>query len=325
MSKYSCLLGHLCGDAAGATLEFYKRKIDDEKANKAMHMPGGGCLNVGPGQITDDGELTLDLFHALANVNIGFPLNKVAKKYAEWYKSEPFDCGMTCARAFGNYTNDENIGTAMIHNAIKSNIISQANGALMRACPIAIWGLSHTDHQIATAAKLDAMLSHPNIICQDANAIYCITLANIIRGNNMDCVDTHIEFNEYSPTVVKWYREAKEIRNFLEYFKDCQMNIGHVKHAFTMAMYFAWNKEISYEQGIRDVLKCGGDTDTNAAICGAILGALHGIGGEKGIPEYMYKPVLEFDCENFDIRKHLMGHKRPSIYNVKHIRGLFGI
>ncbi len=31
-----------------------------------------------------------------------------------------------------------------------------------------------------------------------------------------------------------------------------------------------------FEQGLRDVVALGGDTDTNAAVAGALLGALHG-------------------------------------------------
>ena len=39
----------------------------------------------------------------------------------------------------------------------------------------------------------------------------------------------------------------------------------------------------------------GGDTDTNCAIVGAMMGALH---GTQGIPSYMIDPMLAFDCTN---------------------------
>ena len=38
----------------------------------------------------------------------------------------------------------------------------------------------------------------------------------------------------------------------------------------------------SFEEGLRHVVGLGGDTDTNAAVAGALLGALHGV---DGIPE----------------------------------------
>ena len=61
-----CFLGALVGDAAGATLEFIGRQPTREEVDWAMGMPGGGVWNVAPGQITDDGELTLCLARGLA-------------------------------------------------------------------------------------------------------------------------------------------------------------------------------------------------------------------------------------------------------------------
>jgi ADP-ribosylglycohydrolase len=35
-------------------------------------------------------------------------------------------------------------------------------------------------------------------------------------------------------------------------------------------------EELGFEEGLRHVVGLGGDTDTNAAVAGALLGALHG-------------------------------------------------
>ena len=45
-----CLLGAAVGDAAGATLEF-KRVVTEADVDEALRMPGGGVLDVGPGQV----------------------------------------------------------------------------------------------------------------------------------------------------------------------------------------------------------------------------------------------------------------------------------
>ncbi len=34
---------------------------------EALDMPGGGIMNVGPGQITDDSEMAMCLLHSLNN------------------------------------------------------------------------------------------------------------------------------------------------------------------------------------------------------------------------------------------------------------------
>ncbi len=51
----------------------------------------------------------------------------------------------------------------------------------------------------------------------------------------------------------------------------------------------------SFEEAISNVLSMGGDTDTNAAIVGGIIGALH---GASGIPQYMKEPVLARDSNS---------------------------
>ncbi len=45
----------------------------------------------------------------------------------------------------------------------------------------------------------------------------------------------------------------------------------------------------SFENALKDVLLLGGDTDTNAAIVCAMIGALH---GASGIPEPLKDPVM---------------------------------
>lgn len=44
---------------------------------------------------------------------------------------------------------------------------------------------------------------------------------------------------------------------------------------------------------MRQIIKEGGDTDTNAAIAGGMIGALVGY---KNIPEDLKQKVLNFDC-----------------------------
>ena len=51
----------------------------------------------------------------------------------------------------------------------------------------------------------------------------------------------------------------------------------------------------SFEDAISNVLSKGGDTDTNAAIVGGLIGALH---GAHAIPEEMTAPVLGRDINS---------------------------
>ena len=53
------MLGAFIGDSLGSYLEFEIGKLETTEIAKAMTMPGGGCWEVQPGQVTDDSELAM--------------------------------------------------------------------------------------------------------------------------------------------------------------------------------------------------------------------------------------------------------------------------
>ena len=306
------IVGALVGDAAGAILEFTNVDITAAVAQRAMEMPGGGKLNVGPGQITDDGELTLALWNALREhrAESGFPASNVANAYRKWYYSCPFDVGRTCSLAF-DYRDLRLDLEKYRENVNCFNTMSESNGALMRATAIATWVAKSTVDSVVGAqyAMKDAQLSHPNKICQDVNAIYVFAVINLLRGiapaEVIKRINEFIEVNHVSPKVREWYfRESHDITDM-----NAKQQIGHCRWGFVCAMYFLRHPEISYEDAIRTTLMKGGDTDTNAAIVGGIVGAY------QTIPSYMLHPVLRFDC----VDPVPSGHSRPSEYGIKYL------
>ena len=293
--RVGAVMGALVGDAAGATLEFYRRgPITREVAEAAMRMPGGGELGVGPGQITDDGELTLALASALAAGWPGFDLEAVARSFSDWYMSRPFDLGGTCRRAFGFV--DATKGPVCVQMTSKACTFSEANGALMRATPVPAVFSHLPDERIAEMARAVAGLSHPNPACRDTAALYSVAIAYLIRTPGT--VEARAAgavgkleawpAEDLDPKVLAWMEDSRKPVDQLD---DCTQHMGHVRHAFTLAVSLL-RACAGYEEGIMTTLMCGGDTDTNAAIVGGLLGALHGVGG---IPQPMLRPVLLFD------------------------------
>lgn len=315
------MLGALVGDAAGATLEFCRCPVTEEMALNSMKMPGGGNIRAGPGQITDDGELTLTLWRSLNSFETSNvpPILTLMKGYKDWYDSFPFDIGRTCSLAFdtiSDFLNEQHIHTLQGCKDIinKLNEGSEANGALMRATAIATWiaKMSTPDIEMGVnCAKEDARLSHPSIVCQDVNAIYVFAIINLLQGKSPDLTlkltDEFVDSENITSEKVKyWYfEESLDITEM-----NATQQIGHVRWGFVMAMYFLRHPEINYEEAIKITLMKGGDTDTNAAIVGGLVGAYH------KIPEYMLRPVLDFDCTTEG--RH---HKRPAEYSVKKVIG----
>ena len=300
------LLGVFVGDSIGAYLEF-KKDITDDDIRIAFTFPGGGVFNVGKGQPTDDSELTMALLQALIKnkSNTELPVSLILDEYKKWFHSHPFDIGNTTRIAFSsNYPSYK-------HNHILQ--LSESNGSLMRVIPIPIWYHNLPYETIMDFSKHDALLSHPNIVCQEVNAIYSLGIAYLIN-NTHDSHGTITLMEEYvkekcaSKKVCEWFYNALS-SDLLETI-NCRIQIGHVKHAFQLSIHFLFY-EYTFEKAIYQTLKLGGDTDTNCAIVGGMIATFNNY-----IPSYLIEPVLNFDCTTH-------GQIRPKKYSVKENIHLF--
>lgn len=335
-----CLLGGMTGDAAGATLEFIRRPLSDADVRRALDMPGGGALGVGAGQVTDDSELMLALAGALtkdgaaaaAGEDYELPVDDIALAYSAWNKSDPFDCGMTCALAFGGAENARD----MANNARTYNRASESNGALMRCAPLACiaWANNLSVEKTAAIARQDAQLSHPSSVCQDANAAFCVALAHLLRRpqDNAGAV-TAARSVVKDACVASWLEFSRVLApsaaaaDFSVYARDCCQNVGHVKHAFVLAFSLLRARPPPpYQLALASVLKLGGDTDTNACICGYLMGALYGFRVGSGIPPHMRDAVLKFDCTSVrHTPSMLLGTSRPQTYRSTNVLSLAAV
>ncbi len=304
MTLPGALLGVFVGDAAGAPLEFCPPDaITDALLDDAMHQRGGGHLRTGPGQVTDDSELALALAWSLTADDRVVDVLAIRRAYHAWFKSAPFDIGRTCRDAFESPT----------YSVRALNGDSEANGALMRVVPLALRLADHPLPDVERIVTAECSLSHPNPVCVDCNVLYCLAIGYLTRhpgdhSGALQCVEDYIALpapRPVDPKVVQWF-EASAARPWDDAHR-LGPHTGHVKHAFTLAFHFL-REATPFEDAIRETLRCGGDTDTNAAIVGGMLGALH---GAAGIPSYMKDPVLAFDCTT-------TGNRRPKQYSVRH-------
>ena len=303
-SAQGALLGALIGDAVGATLEFLGRIPTSNDIDHALTLPGGGALSVAPGQITDDGELALALARALIGSQ-EYPIERVASHYLRWISSAPFDVGNATRMAMDcNRQGLTHVHLQMRANALAYNRDSKANGALMRSSPLGIWSVRLNERETVKAALCDAGLTHPNLTCQWANAAYVSALRHLMlfpgdaNGAYQAALRALAEGQTASAGSIEvraWLEDAQAGR-----LPSCHPMAGFVRIGFTHA-FFHLLEESTFENALRETLAGGGDTDTNACIVGALVGALHGI---DGIPTSMVEGVLHCDTQ--------LGHARPA-------------
>ena len=256
-----CLLGQLAGDALGSMVEFQTpQEIRMQYPGGVRELADGGTWNTIAGQPTDDSEMALLLARMLAE-HESYDPEKAREAYVFWLESGPFDCGDTIYRGLRGRPNPD----------------SQANGALMRISPLGIFGARHELPQVAEWARHDAEITHPHPVCRQANALFSMAIAQAVRA---EC-----EPQNLYRRVTGWAEDMGVERSLLAAVHgaavappaDYVHQQGWVLTAFRNALW-QLNHAPDLKEAVVDTVMRGGDTDTNAAICGALLGAVYGRG-----------------------------------------------
>lgn len=267
-----CMLGQLAGDSLGSLVEFLDAAtIRRRYPNGVRLLADGGPFDLIAGQPTDDSEMALALARGLASLG-RYCAMRTGKAYRAWLDSAPFDCGNTISSALSGMPSPG----------------SQANGALMRVSPLGVFGAGRKRADVMTWAKKDAALTHVHPHCGQANALFAALLAHAVRHGG-----TGAELYE---TLLGWMKRLKlepALRDTVERAarekpRDYQSQMGWVLIALQNALWQMLHAP-SLEEGVVDTVMQGGDTDTNAAIAGALLGATY---GEEAVPVQWREAVL---------------------------------
>lgn len=268
-----CLLGQLSGDALGSLVEFLSpEEIALRNPGGVRDMAAGGTWGTLPGQPTEDSEMALVLARSIAGRS-RYDGDNVHAAYQRWWDSEPFDYGRSITLAMLNMPDAE----------------SQANGAIMRVSPLGIFGSRFSLAQTARWAAQDAALTHPSPTCRQANSLFAMAIAYAVKEGP----EPEALYRELLGWMEKMPVEAKleaAVRQAESLPPDCygEPVASWVLIALHNALYRLLHAE-SFEEGVVATIMEGGDTDTNAAVCGALLGAVHGIGA---VPERWRETVL---------------------------------
>lgn len=261
------LLGQFIGDSLGSLVEF-QSAADIARAypSGVRNLADGGTWGTIAGQPTDDSELALALARSIV-ARGGYDSQAASQCYREWLDSQPFDVGATTRRG--------------IHGEPDSK--SEANGSLMRVSPIGIWAAGDP-RRAAHAAREDSVLTHPNPVCVDACGAYAAALAVGVDGGSREQMLQAAEAEAREPGVRQALRRAASGELPADFLKHQGWVLIALQNAF-----FRLRTGQTAEEGIVATVGCGGDTDTNACIAGALLGAAE---GRSAFPSRWVYPLL---------------------------------
>jgi ADP-ribosylglycohydrolase/fructose-1,6-bisphosphatase/inositol monophosphatase family enzyme len=284
-----CLLGQIAGDSLGSLVEFENgATIAERYPQGPRELADGGSWRTLAGQPTDDSEMALALARSIV-ARGRYEADAVLGAYRDWYRSGPFDIGQTTRAALVGYRMGE----------------SQANGSLMRASPLGVFAHRLELDQAATLAREDSALTHPNRVPCDAAAVFVVAISHAIRHGDgpaaaYEAATSWARQSEIAPSVVDALEAAREVPPVCD-----GENEGWVLIALQNAFFALLHAE-SLEEAVVETVRRGGDTDTNGAIAGALLGAVH---GRDAVPPQWRSMVLS--CRPHPLRA---PHPRPMAY-----------
>jgi ADP-ribosylglycohydrolase len=279
------VLGSATGDALGAGYEFLPQDPDQEIA-----MIGGGPFahKWAKGEWTDDTQMAVAILDVIATGSTD--LEEIGANFLAWHAANPYDMGNQTRSVLSTADYPEEL-TAIANAYVDANERSAGNGGLMRTAPVALAALDDRV-EIAQLAGSIASLTHAHPDSVAACVLWSLAIQEAITTAEPDQVfDWEAATRNGLQHVAEDHRGRWDalITEAITGPPGLFNPNGYVVTAFQAALSAIVNTPVPSEQPadhLREALvaaiRIKDDTDTVAAIAGALLGARWGTGA---IPE----------------------------------------
>ncbi|WP_370892321.1 ADP-ribosylglycohydrolase family protein [Janibacter sp. GXQ6167] len=271
------ILGSAAGDALGAGYEFGSAY----PGRGGPRMIGGGLGGFAPGEWTDDTAMTWCVLQAASeheDLRAPEALTAIARLFRAWIASGPADIGVQTSavlRSVGaDVTGDElTQAAAALHRRTGR---TAGNGSLMRTAAVA---LRHLDDPsaCAEAARAVSDLTHADPLAGDACVLWSLAIRHAILTGE---IDVRVGL-DYLSEPANWPEVIDEAETREPEFFSGN---GFVVVALQAAWSAIWHTPVPpedprrhLEDALATAIGIGHDTDTVAAIAGALLGAKWGV------------------------------------------------
>lgn len=256
--RAGAILGLAIGDALGATYEFCR---PDQVPKGPLEMVGGGWLDLEPGETTDDTALARAILTGYEGGLLD--LRWVRDEMLRWQDTDPKDIGNQTRKALGYLRSHPDA------LSVPEESDAQGNGAVMRAAPHGVKAGS-ANASIENAWK-EAGLTHPNWECRASSALVAALISHLVAGKQPE------EALEDSFSLLKSKDgSGKRVSETLRPLEIYRHDPGGWTIYTTRLALRCFLDATSFREGVETVVRLGGDTDTNAAVAGALLGARFG-------------------------------------------------
>jgi len=291
--------GIAIGDAKGIPYEGLDYEKIQERFNpneiySKMCNDNPKMIDHPPAKWTDDTQLTIAVAKSIIEAK-GFNMDEIGKQHVlEWKES-------TVGWGSGTRTSVEKISNG-VSPLSSGNIAAKGNGVIMKIAPLALYySCTNNKNREQKLKEIEsfARMTHDNVLCVVTACFYCFTLEKFFRLAEKDntffdksfrkiflqeCIAEALsleqQFNQKEELVSERLKQLLYNFDNLSDQKLIEISSGgnyFVLNSLTMVFGLLFSQDISFELIIRAVT-IGGDTDSNASMVGAVVGAIKGFG-----------------------------------------------
>lgn len=280
----NALLGTAVGDALGVPFETKLLNNPELVVWDGKTFLGSQHHDLLPGQYSDDTQLSIEVAESL--IQHGFNPDDLSQRYVEWLVSGR-------ARGYGKTT------LLAVHNLIKGKHWSESgvagsfgNGTAMRAAPFGVY-FRNSLPDVISVCKIDSQITHASEEAMAGSIAIGMAAALASRQETEDLLERiYAELPDSKiKSIIYTLGSLVEAQHITP--SSALQVLGtkaDVRQTVPAALY-CFLKFDDYHEAILTAIKAGGDTDTTAAIVGALFGAKLGM---QGIDRSFYT-VEDFD------------------------------
>lgn len=299
MNKVATLVGCAIGDSLGNPFEMKPAASPLLQEWDGQFKDGGTFWKGRAGQYTDDTLMSIALSKSLIQCN-GYNPTDAAAEYLAWYNTgNTRGIGTTTAGAMVNLKLGATFEESGLINGY-DGLPAAGNGTAMRVAPLAIVYRKNLA-KLMEVAMWDAAITHNSLEPKMGSIAVALAVAMLINGSanpQSVCYDVSEILSESMvkskmEQAQKWLEQGTDLSTISTEALSEIGTSGYVPETVGAA-FFCLGATQSFQEAVTMAVRGGGDTDTTAAIVGAMAGSYYGL---EGIPD-QYRSVENYDFLN---------------------------
>jgi ADP-ribosyl-[dinitrogen reductase] hydrolase len=234
------------------------------------------CKGLRPGQWTDDTKMALALSQSMLRARTYSPAG-AAEAYVTWYRSNDWrGIGTATQAAMSELAR----GSTMWANSGVPG--AEGNGTAMRIAPLGLYMRKYGDAVVAECARLDAGITHNSLEAREGAVIVALCVSHLAAGNPREDMIKAVSMGGHVRGCATLGR-LKEVDHYVAQMENVELSTavsiaakvlktgGHVVETVPAAI-FCFLATSSFSEAVELAVRAGGDSDTTAAVAGAIAG-----------------------------------------------------